>query len=212
MKNNIFKKNKYTILSLAIILGMFAIVQSYYDPAMNIKKRMLTKQAIQHGLADEKIGGKFTLINQNGDVFTEKDLLNHYSLIFFGYTFCPDVCPTTLANLSEVYKKLPQNQQQQISVIMVTVDPERDTPQVLKEYITVFNPSFTALTGSREQIKNITKKYNVFYKKSGNGEDYAMNHTGYIYLMGADGKFIQRFNHTNTPASIYSAMVEFLQK
>lgn len=213
-KQSIFAKNKYTILSIAIICGMFAIVQSFYDPDVNLTKPLLNEKAIQEGKGESKIGGEFTMrtIGSPSRNFTEQNLLGNYSLIFFGYTFCPDICPTTLSTLAEVYNALSPEHQSKVNVIMVTVDAARDKSGILKEYVTAFHPDFTAIRGSDDQTKDMANKYLAYYAKSGKGKDYAMDHSSYTYLMGPDGKYIHHFRHSDTAKDILKTMNELLQK
>jgi protein SCO1/2 len=211
-KEGFISKNRYTVMSLAIICGMFAIVQSYYDPSVNLRKQMLNEQAIQEGKGAPKIGGEFVMETTEGTPFTEKDLLGHYSLIFFGYTFCPDVCPTTLSTLEEVYSGLSVDQQKMVDIIMVTVDPSRDLGASLKEYVNVFHNDFIGIRGTEEQTKSMANVYLAYYAKAGEGEDYGMDHSAYTYLMGPDGKYMHHFRHSDMPVDILKTMNGLLQK
>ena len=146
------------------------------------------------GTAPEvKIGGPFTLTDHTGRQVTEKDFQGKAMLIFFGYTFCPDVCPTSLTEISAAMDKLGP-MAAQVVPILVSVDPERDTPEVLKDYVAHFHPSIVGLTGTQEQIKQAAKAYRVFYAKvvdeGGDKDAYLMDHSSVIYLMGPNGKFL----------------------
>lgn len=146
-----------------------------------------------------KIGGAFTLTDQTGSQVTEADFRGKYMLIFFGYTYCPDVCPTSLTQISTAMDIL-DDKAEQVVPVLVTIDPDRDTAEVLKDYVAHFHPSVVGLTGTPEQIKQVAKAYRVYYAKvpseAGNKDDYLMDHSAVIYLMGPDGKFVMHFNNT----------------
>jgi protein SCO1 len=140
------------------------------------------------------IGGPFNLTDQDGKRVTDKDLRGHPFLVFFGFTHCPDVCPTALFEISEVLGKLGPDAQK-VSALFVTVDPERDTPEQMKDYLSSFNPRLVGLTGDPTAIAAVAKEYRVYVKKVplDNG-DYTMDHTALVYLMDKDGRFVAPFN------------------
>lgn len=140
------------------------------------------------------IGGPFQLIDQDGRTVTDADFKGKPLLVFFGYTHCPDVCPTTLFELSEVMRKLGP-EADKVNAVFVTVDPERDTPAVMKDYMSSFDPHVHGLTGDNEAIAKVLRQYRVYAKKAPqpNG-DYAMDHTAIVYLMDKDGRFVAPFN------------------
>jgi len=138
-------------------------------------------------LAGAAVGGPFTLVDQNGQTVTEAALKGHPSAMFFGYTFCPDVCPTTLYDMTELMEALGP-EADRLKVYFVTVDPERDTREVMAEYISAFDPRFTGLTGTREQVDQIIAAYRVFARKTERDEGpYLMDHTAVVYLLDDDG-------------------------
>ncbi len=145
------------------------------------------------------IGGPFRLVDQNGRTVTEDDFKGRPLLVFFGYTHCPDVCPTTLFDISEMLGKLGPDAER-VGALFITVDPERDTPEQLKDYLSSFNPRLTGLTGDPAAIEAVAREYRVYAKKvpTGNGE-YAMDHTALTYLMNKDGRFVAPFNLKRTP-------------
>ena len=134
------------------------------------------------------IGGPFSLTDQHGATVTEASLKGHPSAIFFGYTFCPDVCPTTLLAASNWLKALGPDGDK-LKVYFVTVDPERDTEAQMAAYLGAFDPRIAGLTGSRPAIDAMLKEYRVYSKKVGDGPDYAMDHTAAVYLLDARGRF-----------------------
>ncbi|HTT98333.1 MAG TPA: SCO family protein [Rhizomicrobium sp.] len=145
-------------------------------------------RAVQSGTA--QIGGPFTLIDQNGKTRTDADFRGRFVLIYFGYSFCPDVCPTTLQEMAVALDKLGPKRNR-VAPVFITVDPARDTPDVLKIYMKSFGPDFVGLTGSDRAIADAAREYHVYIKKHPlQGGGYAMDHSGVIYLMGPDGKFV----------------------
>ncbi|MET4666340.1 SCO family protein [Sphingomonas sp. PvP056] len=140
--------------------------------------------------AKTKLGGSFTLVDQNGVRVTEKQLLGKPSLVFFGFTFCPEVCPTTLSHMTRWLKELGPDGDK-INIFYVTVDPERDTPKQLKTYLTSFDSRIRGLSGTKAQIAEITKNYNVYYKRVplANG-DYVMDHSTMVYMMNGQGRYV----------------------
>jgi protein SCO1 len=144
------------------------------------------------------IGGPFHLIDQNGQPFSDQDLKGKSFLVFFGFTHCPDVCPTTLFELSEVMRHLGKDADR-TAALFITVDPERDTPQALKDYMSSFDPHLRGLTGDRDAVAAVAKAYRVFYRKVPlEGGDYTMDHTAIVYLMDKEGRFVSPFNMRRT--------------
>ncbi|MBV9249859.1 MAG: SCO family protein [Acetobacteraceae bacterium] len=138
------------------------------------------------------VGGPFVLEDGNGHQVTNRDFRGKYMLVYFGYTYCPDVCPTTLNTIAEAIDKLGQKANE-VQPIFITVDPKRDTPAVVKQYTTSFSPRLMGLTGTPEQIATVAKEYRVYYAEHRIGpkpDDYAMDHTSVLYLMGPDGSFL----------------------
>jgi protein SCO1/2 len=138
------------------------------------------------------IGGPFTLQDGSGKRVTDKDFRGKYMLVYFGYTFCPDVCPTTLNAVADAMDKLGPSASR-IQPLFITVDPKRDTPAVVKQYAAAFGPSIEGLTGTPEEIATVAKEYRVYYAehRTGTGpNDYSMDHSSVLYLMSPTGGFI----------------------
>jgi protein SCO1 len=154
------------------------------------------------------IGGPFRLVDQNGKPFTDADLKGKWHLIFFGYTHCPDTCPTALNEISLALDRLGMKRDE-VAVVFITVDPERDTPEVMKSYVQSFDAPIVALTGSPQDVAQAAKAYRVFYAKHPRADDdYDMDHSAVIYVMNPDGRFTATF----TPDSSADAIVQRLQK
>ena len=156
------------------------------------------------------IGGPFKLIDQNGKTITDSDLKGRPFLVFFGYTHCPDVCPTTLFDVSEVMQALGKDADR-TGALFITVDPERDTPAVLKDYLSSFNPHLQGATGDPAAIDAAEKAYRVYAKKvpTGNG-DYSMDHTALVYLMDKQGRFVAPFSLKRRPEEAAADLRRYL--
>ena len=140
------------------------------------------------------IGGPFKLVDQNGQVVTDQDLKGRPFLVFFGFTHCPDVCPTTLFEVSEILRALGPDADR-ARALFITVDPERDTPAAMKDYLSSFDPHLTGLTGDPAEIAAVAKAYRVYFKKVPLDEgNYTMDHTAIVYLMDKTGRFVSPFN------------------
>jgi protein SCO1/2 len=138
------------------------------------------------------VGGPFTLENGNGKTVTDRDFRGHYMLVYFGYTYCPDVCPTTLTAVADAMDKLGPKAKD-IQPLFITVDPQRDTPAVVKQYAAAFGSDIMGLTGTPDEIARTAKEFRVYYAKHVTGpgpNDYSMDHSSILYLMGPDGNFI----------------------
>ncbi|MGC1410410.1 MAG: SCO family protein [Acetobacteraceae bacterium] len=138
------------------------------------------------------VGGPFALEDGNGKQVSDRDFRGRYMLVYFGYTYCPDVCPTTLNDVADALDRLGAKADR-LQPIFITVDPKRDTTAVMKQYTAAFTPRLIGLTGSQEQIADVAREYRVYYAEHRIGpgpNDYAMDHSSVLYLMGPDGKFI----------------------
>jgi protein SCO1/2 len=157
------------------------------------------------------IGGPFKLIDQNGHTVTDQDFKGKPFLVFFGYTHCPDVCPTTLFDISEVMHALGPDADR-TSALFVSVDPDRDTPAVLKDYLSSFDPHVRGATGKQDELAKIEKEYRVYAKKvpTGKDGDYSMDHSAIVYLMGKDGRFVAPFRLDRKPEESAAELRKYL--
>jgi protein SCO1 len=161
-------------------------------------------------LGSAPIGDSFTMIGQDGRVVTNADLAGRPYLVFFGYTHCPDFCPTALLDISAVFKELGPDKK--IAALFVTVDPARDTPDVLKTYLENFDSRIIGLTGDPQKTEAIAKAFRVYAKKV-SGEkpgDYTVDHTGVVYLMDRRGKFVSVFNLQRPPQQAARELAAYL--
>jgi protein SCO1/2 len=201
---------RYT-LSVILIAAVLAIATGFINGEQLTRfAHKLKGDETAQGAVD--IGGPFTMTNQDGVTVTEKDLLGHYSLVNFGFTSCPDICPTTLAYMANLYHQLPADKQAKLKMYFVTVDPERDTPEHMKTYLNAWPNMFTGLVGTPEGLAAMAKEYLVYYAKKpqGEGEDYTMDHSSYIYVMVPDGKYVSHFGHNTPPQEALQALLQLL--
>ncbi|MFO1128847.1 MAG: SCO family protein [Rhodospirillales bacterium] len=149
------------------------------------------------------IGGPFSLVDQDGNPVTDETFRGKYMLVYFGFTYCPDVCPTSLARNAQALALL-GDKADKIVPILISIDPERDTPQKMKDYVAAFDPRLIGLTGTVLQMKIAAQAYKVFYMKvppkaGGDPNAYVVDHSTFTYLMGPDGRFLRFFQHTQSP-------------
>ena len=154
---------------------------------------------------EASVGGPFSLTDQDGRGRRADDFRGRFMLVYFGYSYCPDICPTTLAVMADALEKLGP-EAERIVPIFITIDPERDTSRVLRAYLKAFGPRFVGLTGNAKAVAAAAHAWRVYYRKRPLGGGYAVDHSSYIYLMGADGKFIAIFNETLGPDGLAQAL------
>ncbi len=155
-------------------------------------------------------GGGFSLVDHEGRPSSEASFPGKHLLLVFGYTFCPDVCPTTLASVAAALDLLGERQAE-LQPLFVTIDPARDTPEVLAEYVTAFHPRLVGLTGSAEQVRKVARDYRVYYAKVGTEDaDYLVDHSAYIYLVGPDSRTLTYMKHDETPEVLAATLDRFL--
>ena len=156
------------------------------------------------------VGGPFQLIDQNGKPITEQDFKGRPALVFFGFTHCPDVCPTALFEMSEILRAMGDDAKR-VNAFFVSVDPERDTPPIMKDYLSSFDPNLKGLTGSAEATAQIITGYRVYAKKVPLKDgDYTMDHTALIYLLDRDGRFVAPFNIKRRPEEAAADLKKYL--
>ncbi|HEY6383179.1 MAG TPA: SCO family protein [Pseudolabrys sp.] len=156
------------------------------------------------------IGGPFKLIDQNGNTITDADIKGRPFLVFFGFTRCPDVCPTTLFDVSEVMRALGKDADR-TGALFITVDPEHDTPAVIKDYLSSFDPHLRGATGDRAAVDAVEKAYRVYAKKvPTESGDYTMDHTALVYLMDKQGRFVAPFSLKRRPEDAAADLRRYL--
>lgn len=185
-------------MSLSAIIA-YSQISGYKSAAIAVNKPA--------PIAGMDIGGPFALHDQHGKIFTEKNMLGQITLLYFGFTFCPAICPTELQKINIAVNRLgPQTDQ--VQQVFITVDPDRDTTKVMAPYVAQFNDHLIGLTGSQEEIDLALKAYRVYARKAQdpNMTDYTMDHSSYIYLVGRDGKVLSLFGPDSTADEISAAL------
>ena len=172
------------LLSLVIAVGIGAMMINYYKAELEVRNSQAGKTIAQ-------VGGDFTLTDHTGKVVTQADFADKPMVVYFGYTFCPDVCPTTLADMI-IWTEALGEEADKLHYLFVTVDPERDTQELMEGYVTVFFDRLVGLRGTQEQTDSIIKAYRVYAKKveDTDGGDYLMDHTASVYLMKKGNEFM----------------------
>jgi cytochrome oxidase Cu insertion factor (SCO1/SenC/PrrC family) len=188
-------RNKQALLPTLLLAAALAGGVLWYES--NQVPRL--GQVVTTGTPD--VGGPFRLVDQTGAVKTDRDFRGRFMLIYFGYSFCPDVCPTTLAVMAQALEKLGDKR---VVPVFITIDPERDTPRVLADYMKAFGPNFVGLTGSTDAIKAAEKEYRVYAVKKAIDPNnpkrgYGMDHSSVLYLMGPDGRMISFYDEAISP-------------
>jgi len=158
------------------------------------------------------IGGPFELVDQNGERVTDKDFRGQHALVFFGFTSCPDICPTTLQQITLTLDELGERAQKLVPVF-ITLDPERDDPAKLAEYLDHFHPRLVGLTGTEEEIAAAADAYRVYHAKvemPDSALGYTIDHSAFIYLMGPEGDYITHFTHNDSPSAMADKLRQVL--
>lgn len=189
---------------VVLVAGVGAVAAAEVPPAAHPEEDTPTSS----------INGRFLLMNHFGEVVTDQDYWGKFLLITFGYTFCPDICPTTLVHMAQALKLLDGEEAARIQALFVSVDPERDTARVLREYVAYFHPDLIGLTGTPELVQRAAANFNVRYEKVVDpGRDprlYAVDHSAGIYLMSPEGQFIVKFAHALPPEELAARIRTFL--
>lgn len=190
---------------IALALGLITMVV--------VGGRQQAAQTTDAATGQPLVGGPFTLTNQDGQVVDQSILEGKWSLVFFGFTYCPDYCPTTLGVLNAVQERM-GDKAKDLQIVFISIDPERDTPQMLKDYLSSdgFPDDVIGLTGTPEQVAQVAREYRAFYQKVGEGEGYTMNHGLTVYLMGPDGKFRSAVAHDLGPSRTVTLIENAMEK
>jgi len=190
---------------IALALGLITMVV--------VGGRQQAAQTTDVATGQPLVGGDFTLTDQNGKTVDQTILNGKWTLVFFGFTYCPDYCPTTLGVLNAVQERM-GDKAMDLQIVFISIDPERDTPQMLKDYLSSdgFPDGVIGLTGTPEQVAQAAKAYRAFYQKVGEGEGYTMNHGLTVYLMGPDGKFRSAVAHDLGPSRTATLIENAMEK
>ena len=165
------------------------------------------------GAVGPAIGGSFNLVDHNGRTVSAGDFRGRFMLVYFGYTYCPDVCPTTLTTMADAIDIL-DGDGESVVPVFITVDPERDTPGHLKMYVNYFHPRLVGLTGTAQSVAAAAKAYRIYYAKApadgAPADDYLVDHLSFVFLMGPDGAFRAHFEHGISPDAMAKRIREYL--
>lgn len=183
-------RTQKTVLVLAAVVAL--VVGLTVNKVLNSKGDGTDKVALLDAgivlLPQSRSLPDLTLTNQEGQAVTANHLEGRWSLLFFGYTFCPDICPATLAQMRQLQGMLPAEAKERLRVVLVTVDPHRDTPEQLKKYLAYFDPGFQGLTGSQEDIQKLASAVSIpFIPADTSKENYTVDHSGNLVIIGPDG-------------------------
>lgn len=195
-----------TLAAVGFLVGGLAAVA--FMPGL--REQLVPKQVT---VGKALVGGPFTLTDHTGRQVTEKDYAGRHTLVLFGFTYCPDVCPSGLQVMSAALDKLGKTAEK-ITPIFISLDPERDTPQQLAQYVPSFHPRLVGLTGTPEEVDKAARAYRVFYRKVRDEKStaaYTIDHSALIYLMGPDGSYVAHFSHTTSPDTLAERIKKLLQ-
>jgi protein SCO1/2 len=157
------------------------------------------------------VGGPFALVTQDGGPMTDQDLLGHHALVYFGYTYCPDICPTTLQAVADALDMVPPAVERAILPVMITVDPDRDSPEKMGDYVSLFHPRMVGLTGDRAHVQQAMESYGIVSERVENTPNgYDMDHVALLFLMGPDGKLESFFTPDVTAADLARRLEEVI--
>lgn len=213
-------RQRVIAMSIATIagIGMSFIVWQFIGTGPEVTGSTPSDGINRHsGIA--AVGGPFALINQDGMPVTEKDFSGKYMLIYFGYTWCPDVCPLALQFMDDALTRVEATigeDTAQIQPVFITIDPERDTPDVIKSYLTSFHPDLVGLTGSQDNIDAVAAVYKMYFRKTEpldatNPMSYGLDHMNIFYLMGPDGTYVAHFMSPTSPKDVAASIISHLQ-
>lgn len=196
-----------------LLLSMLGLAIGGAIAYVSVLQERQTETSSSHGgMIATAIGGPFDLVDQDGITRSEKDYAGKYKLIYFGFTYCPAICPTELSKMAEAYLSLTAEERARIQPIFITVDPERDTPEVMKGYVGLFMPQLAGLTGTSAQIENVKSAFKVYAAKvpqeGGDADDYTVDHSSLIYYLAPDGQVIAMFKTADTAQQIAVRMKE----
>ncbi|KAI0101247.1 SCO1 protein [Daldinia grandis] len=180
------------------------------------KQRMHRKRLAEatKGVGRPKVGGDFDLIDQDGKPFSSRDLKGRHSLVYFGFTHCPDICPEELDKMARMFDIVEEQSPGALTPVFVTCDPARDDPKVLKSYLAEFHPRFVGLTGTYEQIKDMCKAYRVYFSTPRDvkpGQDYLVDHSIYFYLMDPEGDFVEALGRQHSPEQAAKVILDHIK-
>lgn len=197
-------------IKVVLALSVLAMVTAYVLDVWPFGGKLET---VAENQGQALIGGPFDLVDHTGQRVTEDDFAGRSKLMYFGYTYCPDMCPLGLATIAAAYDRLSPEQRERVVPLFVTVDPERDTVEAIADYVDLFHPDLVGLTGTPEEIADTAKAYRIYYRKA-EGEDdaaYLVDHSTFTYLMDGENDYVTHFGHDVEPADLVEGIRRHLQ-
>lgn len=203
--------------SFILLVATGAGLVFYYDKQkkQHIEEINNASEAVKQGPSVGKaaIGGPFNLINHDGKSVTERDFLGNWKVLYFGFTHCPDICPDELQKLASAVDKIKEKAGIEIVPVFISVDPERDTVEQVREYVKEFHPKLIGLTGTSDEIRTVARAYRVYYMKTAEEDaDYLVDHSIVMYLMGPDMDFVKFFGKNNDVDSLADGIIKEIKQ
>lgn len=205
--------SRFKKLSVVVVISLLGVIG--YLTFLSEKPTPFNSEyaAAQRLLTQAPTGGDFSLQSNQGAVSLNQ-FRGQWVLLYFGYTYCPDICPTNLGNLTAAYRRLSQTQQDQVQILFISVDPDRDTPEKLAEYVHFFNKDIIGLTGSKTLLDDIAQRYGVVYalhKTADNQENYSVDHSAFTYFINPQGELVKQLPHGTNPQQFKNAIEQALK-
>ena len=195
------RKAIIVLIGSLVVLGIAIFALAQTQPRSNV--------TTQSGTA--LIGGAFELTDHTGKQVSDKDYLGKFMLVYFGFTYCPDICPTELQQIAGALDIIGDKRRKQITPLFVTIDPERDTRELMASYVENFHPDLVGLVGTSEQIKKMGKTYRVYFRKvmdKDSPDGYTMDHSSIVFLMDKKGRYVRHFSYGTTPQKMADGIIE----
>ncbi|MBK67438.1 MAG: hypothetical protein CMP22_04825 [Rickettsiales bacterium] len=210
------KKKRPIIILYAVVLVLLAVfvlsAEYVFDNDNPNSSKQAETSSMVEGIAGLKLGGEYELMSHDGVMVTNATYHDKPRLMFFGFTYCPDICPTELAMITRVLNDMDEEKTEDLKVLFVSVDPERDTPEQLKEYLSLFHPKIEGLTGSEEQVEHVKNLFKVYSSKvfPEDGNDYTVDHSAFLYFFDADNQLVAMLKHGATEKDLKSVLSKHL--
>lgn len=204
-------KKFFILLTLLLLITTTVVILLTGD---RTSQRAQLAEVMGNAEPAAQIGGSFSLTDMTGKAVSDTDFRGRVMMVFFGFTHCPDMCPTAMSVFTKVMGQLDEAKAAQVAPILISVDPERDTPEVMAKYLANFDKRIIGLTGTPEQVKQAAGTYRAYYAKAAGAtasNDYMVDHSGYVYLMGKDGAFINAVSYDAGEQALLSQLTEALK-
>ncbi|KAJ3389935.1 Cu-binding protein [Lobulomyces angularis] len=212
------KKKKIQKSIAAVLISGAALFGIFHFEKQRVNER---KKVVDEGEGKPLVGGPFSLVDLNGKPVTDMDFRGKFTLIYFGYTFCPDVCPEELEKMAKVVNAIDAKSDEfgkdPLTTLFVSCDPKRDSIKSIKEYLRDFHPKFIGLTGTHQQIKRVARAYRMYYSApprslDDDDADYLVDHSIFFYLIDPDGQYVTHFGRQETAESVTEKVLEVMRK